>query len=1081
MYLRTKYAWYILDTPADTYIPLYTGYWLKHRLAHLVASACFDDAEVTYEAFIASLKAEESARAVLGRSLREKDLDVNDVRQYVRNALVELCTDTKLRRALSRGPLVNTICGEILLSPIRAGNPAKSSRHDQRKRLRDLEKDVLQHRNKTVVMPIVGRIAQQFFTQAQSLHVAGHRYSRPGSEFNLRVSEAAEYVHESNPAVVDWDEDSAVTSSTTLPKYYESVFIDGVRYSVGDIVLVEPGEDTNAVREKNAASQRSRTRNHLANTKWFCKICYMYEDEEVRKSGTKRTRVLKKYFHAQWLQHGSQTLLQETAHSKSLFWLTECDDLQVECIFGHCNLRILGLADDEPLDEGEENNDFFTNGLTWDPLYTAFVQIPEREVDSAVRTCEPHTTCFPCGLKALRQERSMWKFSEDDGSISQHGVDYHISDFVYLRVKSEEAYLYQIAEIVNIEPGGSLPIVEASLYGRYDLILRDLKGNEAWSLPKDNRRLFATPTITRVEASAIEGKVYVKPCRTKSELDEWLQADDHYYVDLWAQSPRVTSLKALMNLDYTCTRSCPQCLHAHDSERAEAKRFLNQRGPLRALDLFSGAGGLSTGLNCSDSVNTKWAVEFSPSAALSYQANHPDTIVYNQCTNLLLQHAIDTLEHKKTGPLMSLNEKKRTQLPSLPKPGEVDFIFGGPPCQSFSLMNHSKKADDIRSTLVCNMLSWVELYRPSYFLIENVIGMLFHPLGGEQSGRSVVGGVKMGMVKFIVRAATALGYQIHFRVLQAGQYGAPQGRRRLIFIGARRDLPLPQFPAPSHSFPRKTQCYNLPTGDTLQPITRCQIDEEDDITLEPWAPLPTVTVMDAIGDLPQFDWINPHIELRKSKGDIREAREREENGIPSFDAVARSCKTLPGFTAPAPYSFPPLTRYQTWARETAGEEVEYQYSRTFTHMVVERVANIPFRADADHVDLPRVLYVPRMFESEGVPKKCYRGIYGRIDGNGHFWTAMTTIKPNAKGGRVLHPTQKRIITVRECARAQGFPDHYKFLSNNSRLYDVIADQHRQIGNAVPVPLAMALGKEIERAYLTPDHNSAPDRDMSPEV
>lgn len=58
------------------------------------------------------------------------------------------------------------------------------------------------------------------------------------------------------------------------------------------------------------------------------------------------------------------------------------------------------------------------------------------------------------------------------------------------------------------------------------------------------------------------------------------------------------------------------------------------------------------------------------------------------------------------------------------------------------------------------MLSWVELYRPSYFLIENVIGMLFHPLGGEQSGRSVVGGVKMGMVKFIVRAATALGYVI---------------------------------------------------------------------------------------------------------------------------------------------------------------------------------------------------------------------------------------------------------------------------------------------------------------------------------
>lgn len=55
--------------------------------------------------------------------------------------------------------------------------------------------------------------------------------------------------------------------------------------------------------------------------------------------------------------------------------------------------------------------------------------------------------------------------------------------------------------------------------------------------------------------------------------------------------------------------------------------------------------------------------------------NHPETTVYNQCTNLCLQHAIDTLENKKPKPLLSLDDKK--PLPPMPKPGDVDFIYGG--------------------------------------------------------------------------------------------------------------------------------------------------------------------------------------------------------------------------------------------------------------------------------------------------------------------------------------------------------------------------------------------------------------------
>ena len=63
-----------------------------------------------------------------------------------------------------------------------------------------------------------------------------------------------------------------------------------------------------------------------------------------------------------------------------------------------------------------------------------------------------------------------------------------------------------------------------------------------------------------------------------------------------------------------------------------------------------------------------------------------------------------------------------------------------------------------------------------------------------------------------------------------------------------------------------------------------------------------------------------------------------------------------------------------------------------------------------------------------------------------------------KVGQVFHPNQDRIVSVRECARSQGFPDTF-------RLYGNVHNKHRQVGNAVPVPLARALGRELVRAVV----------------
>lgn len=70
-------------------------------------------------------------------------------------------------------------------------------------------------------------------------------------------------------------------------------------------------------------------------------------------------------------------------------------------------------------------------------------------------------------------------------------------------------------------------------------------------------------------------------------------------------------------------------------------------------------------------------------------------------------------------------------------------------------------------------------------------------------------------------------------------------------------------------------------------------------------------------------------------------------------------------------------------------------------------------------------------------------------------------------GRVLHPVQNRVVSVRECARSQGFSDSYRF-------FGAITDKHRQIGNAVPPPLAAAIGHEIRKCIRDTTLNTIPE-------
>ena len=86
----------------------------------------------------------------------------------------------------------------------------------------------------------------------------------------------------------------------------------------------------------------------------------------------------------------------------------------------------------------------------------------------------------------------------------------------------------------------------------------------------------------------------------------------------------------------------------------------------------------------------------------------------------------------------------------------------------------------------------------------------------------------------------------------------------------------------------------------------------------------------------------------------------------------------------------------------------------------------------------------------------WKEVYGRVPWDNIFKTTITDPEPGGKQGQVLHPDQNRLVSVREYARSQGFPDSYSFAGT-------IRDKHREIGNAVPPPLGKAIVMQIKKA------------------
>jgi len=222
---------------------------------------------------------------------------------------------------------------------------------------------------------------------------------------------------------------------------------------------------------------------------------------------------------------------------------------------------------------------------------------------------------------------------------------------------------------------------------------------------------------------------------------------------------------------------------------------------LTAIDLFAGAGGASCGLEASG-YSLVYANDINPTCASTHRRNFPAS----------------TFE---LGGIQQLTGAKIMAATGLRR-GELDLLFGGPPCQGFSIIG-SRLVHDPRNDLFREFMRIAGELRPKAVVIENVPGLATFARGTALNS--------------ILDQYNATGYDASFAELLAAQYGVPQMRWRMILIGFRRDLGIQAgMGFPHHTHGRRAIGELIPN---------CTIAPED---LKGF-----VTTRDAIGDLPPLE------------------------------------------------------------------------------------------------------------------------------------------------------------------------------------------------------------------------------------
>lgn len=357
----------------------------------------------------------------------------------------------------------------------------------------------------------------------------------------------------------------------------------------------------------------------------------------------------------------------------------------------------------------------------------------------------------------------------------------------------------------------------------------------------------------------------------------------------------------------------------------------------KAISLFSGAGGMDIGIKKAG-FEVLTCVELDEHACSTLRTNIESQIEKTQVIE---------------GDIKAVNPNDILKTHGLKK-GEVDLLFGGPPCQSFSQIGKQLHLKDERGLLLFEMVRFAKEVEPKVILVEQVKGLL--TAKGDEDRRGEV-------FETFTNDLKNLGYTIKWQVINASYYGVAQARERVFVVAFKGDENPFNFPLPTHG---------------------ADIDQ-----LIPT--LPIKTVGDAIKG------------LGKPEKKNKDGQKRTDNHIDATPAGDRN-----------------------------------------------RIVGVP---EGDHLSAQKHLPPEQI------------GKLSKKDTTKYLRLSRTRPSNTLRCGEIFfHPLEDRYLTPREYMRIHGYPDSYVLMGPVRGRSGSVRnlDQHRQVANSVPPPVAEVLAREIER-------------------
>lgn len=419
------------------------------------------------------------------------------------------------------------------------------------------------------------------------------------------------------------------------------------------------------------------------------------------------------------------------------------------------------------------------------------------------------------------------------------------------------------------------------------------------------------------------------------------------------------------------------------------------RHGFRVVDLFCGAGGFSEGFRQAG-YQIVAGSDVDPDACATYGLNFPEAVT--ACGDV------------RDGSV-------RKQLIKAARNAEV--VVGGPPCQAFSqVRNHCRLIDDSRNTLYREFVRIVAKLEPLAFVMENVPGL-------DQMG------VREQVMEDLAQRGT---YRVTAQVLDAADFGVPQTRRRIVFIGMHGSM---EMDPPRLSGSGATAAFSLERRLRAGQLRYDVVEREslfcDLAQLKDPNNADFVTAEQAIADLACL-----------KAGD-------QQDEIP-FDALLS-----------------PNSEYQRRMRSGLKGTIKNTSVPRINADTKTRLSALPPGGNVHDL-------------SDEMKERYLSGeLWGPHNGTGrlgrrHFY-AYRRLHPkiwswtlNTKGDSVYHYKDFRALSVREFARLQSFPDRFVFTTDPRRGVlpgridgGAAHSRYRQAGNAVPPLLARAIGVSLHRA------------------